>query len=280
MKKTSAAPAATSGSATITTPSFDRRLVIAACPKGSSGKSTTLAALIEWYLRRENQPALAVFDPDTVHHTLSRIFGRDGGSELQAPHRVEEVDWRDSAGEVSIDKVVRVLYADRNPAMVSVVDGVANQMVDVMKWSRSVRLFEMAEELNFRVTFVVIVDEVGDTVLHARALFDEVGDRADYVIVRNEKKLATLPWDSSAERTRAREALAAIEVTLKAQTLDVQRYLDGQVDDKPHSLFEATQQGLDLFVRRRATSLWESFSTEMEAAEKLVLPPQFWRAES
>lgn len=265
--------------ATATVADYDRRIIIGACPKGASGKSTALAAVTEFLRQRPGSPTLAVFDPDTVHKTLFNIFGQDGSAPLGEPHRVEQVDWRGALGEVVIDRVVRVLFDEASPAMVSLVDGVANQMGDVLKWTRSVELFDMAEQLNFRVTFLVLVDEVGDTVLHARSLFDEVGTRADYVIVRNLKKLGTLPWDGSDERERALGELGAVEVRFPGMTLDVQKFLDGQVDGKPHSLFDASQQARDMFMRARARNLWTELSKDFTAAEKLLLPAQFWGGE-
>jgi hypothetical protein len=255
---------------------FDRRVVIATGSKGSCGKSTILLQLVDWMREHPAHPTMAVFDPDNEHRTLERAFGAVGAHPLPAPHVFERLDWRGDDGQVVIDRVVRVLYSTTpNPPVVSLVDGVANQMKDVLEWATLTQIFQMGEELGFRVTFLLCVDEVEDSATAASKLLNTVGAGADYVVVRNLKSSSTLPWDSTPARKKAAD-LGAVEISIEGFTADLKAFVQGRADGAPHSVLGGVNQKQDGFLTRRALSVWSELTGQLSKAERLLLPPQCW----
>ena len=265
-----------SKSSPVKQPQFDRRVVIATGSKGSCGKSTILLQLVDWMREHPAQPIMAVFDPDADHKTLERAFGAEGAHPLPAPHVFERLDWRGDDGQVVIDRVVRVLYSTtQNPPVVSLVDGVANQTKDVLEWATLTQIFQMGEELGFRVTFLLCVDETDDSAKAASKLLNTVGAAADYVVVRNLKSSSTLPWDSTPARKKAAD-LGALEVSIKGFTADLKAFVQGGTDGAPHSVLGGINQKGDGFVARRSLSVWSDLTAQLSEAERLLLPPQCW----
>jgi len=273
-KATSAAAAAVASQS-----EADCRLIVAAGDKGATGKSFTMTQLIEWYLLRAPSLSLSITDPDTKHRTLTKIFGAEGTHPLAAPHRVESVDFAGAEGMPLIDNVVRAFAVDPT-ARISLVDGVANQFADTMlKWARDVRLYELTEEYGFRVTYILMMDEMGVSVEQARKLVAEVGPRADYLVVRNCKKSFRVPWDTAAAddlRKKVIEEFGGAEISLEGLSLDIFKLADGQATGQLYSIRSIAEERAcpaDSFTRNRAISAWARMLEQFDAAARVVLPP-------
>jgi hypothetical protein len=296
-KKTEAAPAAAP------TTFYDKRIIIAAGAKGSSGKSTILLNLVDWYRQMESPPVLAVFDPDAGHRTLTRALHPETSLGLRPPNVFETMDWRRAEEKhVVIDRIVRILCApvavddvpkDRrndpaalmeaaaNKPCISILDGVANQMEDVMVWAKEIDVFALGQELGFRVTLLLCVDDADDTGTSAKAIVDRVGNRADYVIVRNLKHGGqSLHFDISKTRQRVLNEMGGGEITLDGFSKDVKGICEGTVSAseaqpaEPKSLYRVAQAG-DRMVMARAFTRWNTLVDQFDRCRHLLLPSQF-----
>jgi hypothetical protein len=269
---------------------FDKRIIIAAGAKGSSGKSTILLNLVDWYRQLEREPVLAVFDPDTGHKTLSRALHPEASFGLKPPHVFETMDWRGAEERhVVIDRIVRILCAPVAPGekpeakpCVSLLDGVANQMGDVMFWAKEIDLFALGKELGFRVTFLLCVDDAEDTGASAKEIVDRVGDRADYVIVRNLKHGGqNLSFDMTKTRLRVMNELGGGEITFDGFSKDLKVICEGTPlsaadaqTAEPKSLWRVSQAG-DRMVMARAFTRWNTLSDQFNRCRKFLLPDQY-----
>jgi hypothetical protein len=257
----------------------DCRLIIMAGDKGGSGKSTTLACMIEWLQRTHSGMPLAVFDPDARHRSLTKLFGPSGTSPLKSPHHLISCDFDGREGQHLIDDVVRAFAVGEPPARISLVDGVANKFEDTLiRWARNVDLYTLTQEFGFRVTYVLVMNEVSSTFQQAAQLVQEVGNKADYLVVRNCKMTTNLVWDSAAAtglRERVLGELGGCEVTIEGLSADQVKVLDAQSFEVPYtlaSLAEGRSQA-DTFTRNRARSAWERTVKQFGAAAKVILPP-------
>ena len=266
-------------------PVVDKRIIIAAGPKGSSGKSTILLNLIEWFLKLESKPTLAVFDPDQNHKTLTRALHPEAPGGLQPPHQFSSLDWRNTeARHVEIDRIVRVLCAPLEPDQVeadkpciTIMDGVANQMDDVLFWANEIQLFDnLAETLGFRITLLICVDDTDDTALAAKDTIERVGSKADYIIVRNLKHGGkTLSYDQAASRERVLNEYGGGEITFEGMTRDLKVLCEGTADkaadiSNPCSLWQAAKCG-DMITATRALTRWSELERQFRRCAHLLL---------
>lgn len=257
----------------------DCRLLIAAGDKGSTGKSTMMGCIVEWVRERAPLLPMAVFDPDPQHRTLTKLFGPEGTSPLQAPHRFESVNFEGRDGMPLIDDIVRAFAPGPHAVRLSLVDGVANKFDDTMvKWARDVELYELTQEYGFRVTFMLMMNEVGSTVEQARRLVDEMGDRADYLVVRNCKVTNSLVWDTAGAaelRAKVLEQFKGCQVTLEGFSWDQVKLVDGQADAKLYTVRAlADAEGpADSFSRNRSKSTWRRIVQQLDSAARVILPP-------
>lgn len=291
------ASASNTASTSLPVPLIDKRLIIAAGSKGSSGKSTILLNLVDW-LRYEvpTEPSIAVFDPDGEHRTLYRALhstAPSGG--LKPPHIFETLDWRKAdERHVVIDRIVRVLCAPAPipkkgetlilPPCISLLDGVANQTEDVLFWADDAKIFDLGAEMGFRVTFLLCVDNANDTAQAAKYLVEQVGNKADYVIVRNLKMgFNQVAFDSMPIREKVLNEYGGGEITLDGYSVDVKiacegyKSKSGHADSPPKSLWLAAQGDYaeaDRFTMGRALNRWGQLVTQFERCRNLLLPDQ------
>ncbi|AHF95023.1 hypothetical protein OPIT5_00370 (plasmid) [Opitutaceae bacterium TAV5] len=203
--------------------------------------------------------------------TLSRIFGPEGSTPLTPPHLFQSIDWRGDDGNIVLDNVCRTLIAGDARADVAVMDGVANQDQDVFEWAKDIRLYTNASRYGFDITFAIPVDATDDTTKAAIASINEIGGRADVVIVRNEKERRLLPWDG-ALRSSGVEIPRLYQTTFRGMSADMVGHLQGTSAGIPHSLYALMSQKFDTFTADRAVTHWEAFCTEMERLSPVLLP--------
>lgn len=252
-----------------------KRLNLLIQRKGSVGKTTFAAALVEWALRREPAARLALFDPDRENKTLFSIFGEKGESPLKPPHSVKSIDWRGDSGSVVLDDLIRTLISEEEgSADMALLDGVANQSEDVLSWLTDVKLFEQARRFNFGVTVIVAVDETQDSADSAARILGVIKGRADVLVVRSHKVRKVLPWDAALDE--AMKKGARIErmnsVSIERFTADVAGYMAGAGTGMPHSLWQASQQDRNTMLKARAESYWERLVPEMERLAPILVP--------
>lgn len=145
----------------------EKRLILLAIDKGGAGKSFFCVRLLEWLASRR-QP-FAAFDPDFSNSTLTRFY--------------PETHFLDIRHSENLDHLVEVF----NTESLSLVDGVGAQQQIFLNWMDETNLLEIGGEMNLAVTLVLIVEEDKDTVYQAGEAVRRIGDRADWLVVRNLK---------------------------------------------------------------------------------------------
>jgi hypothetical protein len=234
-----------------------KRLIMMATDKGGVGKSFFCVQLMEWLARHPLKPGFAGFDPDHENKTLLR-FHPDHT-------RFINVDMPDS-----IDICVSSLQEGND---ISVVDGLgAQQKKTFQGWVDDVRLFEVTDQLDLRITYVLLIEEDPDVINQSRRMMDLVGDQVDWLVVRNlVRGPFTDLWESSTARKVARE-LNATEIEFIRVPDKVAKYCQG----KNLPLATAAEEGdLWLLDKNRIETAWSHLSGELGRAESILLPPSF-----
>jgi hypothetical protein len=250
-----------------------------------------LLNLIDWMLEHPSSPVISVFDPDDSHRTLTRACDSRLPGGLKPPHVFETMNWRTADEKhLVLDKMIRIICAPAQASpepvpSIAILDGVANQMADVLFWADELNLFELGKDMGFRVTFLLCVNDVGDSTLAARDLVEHVGNRADYIVIRNMKGQGpdgTLSWDACETRRRVLNELGGGEMTIDGFTKDLAVMSDppnipGFERQPPKSLLGVFKHG-DTVTRSRALKKWDELSRRFDSVERLLLPPAMWRA--
>lgn len=106
------------------------RLLVSIQSKGSTGKSTVMAALTRWLIEEphSNKIAVAVFDVDRQSRTLEKIFGHQGSEPLTEPHTFRSVT---SVGTMQ-SQVAEML--SKMSSTVAIIDGAPCDVQTIHSW--------------------------------------------------------------------------------------------------------------------------------------------------
>jgi hypothetical protein len=169
-----------------------KRAVIVASDKGGVGKSFFSVNFVQYL--KDTERVFRAFDPDFTNSTLTRFQ--------------PDTTFVDITKKKSIDQIA--LAFDEVPLVA--VDGIAGHKGMFLRWIEDVNLFEIASEIDLAITFVLVVDEDKDTVFQTSETLRAVGDKADWLIVKNHKVIGhTDMWDNSQAREFA-DSLDAREI--------------------------------------------------------------------
>jgi hypothetical protein len=229
-----------------------KRIIVSVSNKGGVGKSFFLIQLIEWLKEHPSKPTFAAFDPDEANKTLL-TFHKDC------------TEFIDTDQGNALDRVVMVL----NDVDVSILDGLGSQQKKtIIAWLKDVDIFQAAEELGFRVTFVVMVEEDRDVILQTKSLLDDIGDKVDWVFALNRKNAKnSLLWENSSAR-KIGLGLGGIEINVERLMESSAIYLTKET----LSVRKAVDQAPNLLDRNRFRGLWRRMSEEFAKAEAYFLP--------
>jgi hypothetical protein len=231
------------------------RLIMMATDKGGVGKSFFCVQLMEWIRRHALSPAFQGYDPDHENRTLLRFH----------PNESQFID------VTKTDAIDACVVSLQNGNRISVVDGLgAQQKKTFQGWVDEVRLFEVAADLDLRITYVLLIEEDPDVIRQAARMMELVGDEVDWLVVRNLVRGAfTGLWDVSKAKELAAE-LGAVEIEFIRVQDSVAKYC--QNNDLP---LAAAAEAKDLFIldRNRIISAWQAISDQLAKAEGFILPP-------
>jgi len=231
-----------------------KRLIVSCSNKGGVGKSFFLIQLIEWLNEHPSNPTFAAFDPDSANRTLLTYH-------------------KESTTFVDVDKVssLDVVGAALENVDISILDGLGSQQKKtILAWMDEVGLFELADELGFRITFVAMIEEDRDVILQTKELLAVVGKKVDWVFVVNKKNAKDgLLWEGSAVRKTGLNELGGIEIVLERVTDPMQMYLSKEI--LPISVADSGPR-VNVYDRNRFRNLWKRISAEITKAEKYFLP--------
>ncbi len=230
-------------------PSGTKRLIVPATSKGGVGKSYITINLCEW-LKSIDVPFVA-FDPDWCNSSLTRFFN--------------EAEFIDISESVQLDNVIRAF--ERTDLVLT--DGVGSLQTKFVDWLEETRVFELREELSLDITMLVIIEEDKETVFQAGQAVQRVGDRANWLVVRN---LKTSPVTEIYDNSHARKSL----LELGAKEITVERLpwnLNSMIQKASKSIGGLLHDESIFFLeRQRMRSYQQRVFEEFNSARDFLLP--------
>lgn len=137
--------------------------------KGGVGKSFT-ARLLSQYMVDSHRPFVG-FDTDASHSTFSRFY-----EQFTAPINVEDFE--------SFDQIVE--FADENPTGNIIVDLAAQTSAKLRKWADDCELFDLMDDLDFKIYYWHVMDDSADSVFLLNKLLKEFNHpNVELVVVEN-----------------------------------------------------------------------------------------------
>jgi hypothetical protein len=254
LNKGKPAPAAPEQPAAVPEPQVYRplgtkRLIVPATSKGGVGKSYITLNLCEW-LRSQQVPFIA-FDPDWCNSTLTRFF--------------PEAEFIDISEAVQLDNVIRAF--ERTDLVLT--DGVGSLQSKFIDWLEETRVFDLREELSLDITMLVIIEEDKETVFQAGQAAHRVGDRADWLVIRN---LKTSPVTEIYDNSNARKTL----LELGAKEITIERLpwnLNSMIQKSSKSIGGLVEDESIFFLeRQRMRSYQQRLFDELSSARDFLLP--------
>jgi hypothetical protein len=220
-----------------------------ATSKGGVGKSYVTINLCEW-LRGLEVPFVA-FDPDWCNSSLTRFY--------------PEAEFIDISEAVHLDNVIRAF--ERTDLVLT--DGVGSLQTKFIDWLEETRVFDLREELSLDITMLVIIEEDKETVFQAGQAAQRIGDRANWLVIRNLKTSpVTEIYDNSNARKHLLE-LGAREITLERLPWNLSSIL--QKSSKSISSL-ADDESIFFLERQRLRSYQQRLFEEFESVRDYLLP--------
>ncbi len=226
-----------------------KRLIVPATSKGGVGKSFLSVSLCEW-LRSQRVPFVA-FDPDWCNSSLTRFF--------------PDAEFIDISEAVHLDNVIRAF--ERTDLVLT--DGVGSMQSKFIDWLEETRVFDLREQLSLDITMLVIVEEDKETVYQAGQAVQRVGDRANWLVVRN---LKTSPVTEIYDNSNARKTLlelGAREITLERLPWN----LNSMIQKSSKSISTLLEDESIFFLeRQRMLTYQQRMFEEFASVREFLLP--------
>ncbi|MGH8046995.1 MAG: hypothetical protein ACREKL_07090 [Chthoniobacterales bacterium] len=230
-------------------PAGTKRLIVPATSKGGVGKSYLTINICEW-LRAQSIPFVA-FDPDWCNSSLTRFY--------------PEAEFIDISEAVHLDNVVRAF--ERTDLVLT--DGVGSLQMKFIEWLEETRVFDLREELSLDITMLLIIEEDKETVFQAGQAVQRIGDRANWLVVRNLKTSpVTEIYDTSNARRMLLEA-GAKEITMERLPWN----LNSMIQKSSKSIGALIDDESIFFLeRQRMRSYQQRLFDEFTSARDFLLP--------
>lgn len=230
--------------------SIINRFLISATCKGGVGKSFFLINLADWFAELDQK--FVFFDSDFCNGTLTRFLP---GSRFVNLHHPEEIV-HDVVDALSQSEVVGW-------------DALGPLQQDLPDWLEQAFLQEEHAELNYRITIVLMIEEDKDTVFQAGEIARRLGDKVDWLVVKNHKTCSTSEiYDNSKARQELLK-LGAIEITMER----VPWSLLATIQKTSRSLSSLVlDESLPFLERQRLRTFQRRFFEQLETARTFLLP--------
>jgi hypothetical protein len=230
-------------------PTGTKRLIVPATSKGGVGKSYLTINLCEW-LSAQTVPFVA-FDPDWCNSSLTRFY--------------PDAEFIDISEAVHLDNVVRAF--ERTDLVIT--DGVGSLQMKFIDWLEETRVFDLREELSIDITMLLIIEEDKETVFQAGQAAQRIGDRANWLVVRN---LKTSPVTEIYDTSNARKTL--LELGAKEITMERLPWnLNSMLQKSSKSLGALIEDESIFFLeRQRMRSYQQRLFDEFTTARDFLLP--------
>jgi len=225
------------------------RLLISATSKGGVGRSFFLINLADWLMEME-QP-FVFFDSDICNGTLTRFFPESRFLSMGDPEEAA----RELGETVSRNELVA--WDALGPMQQYLPDWIEQTLLDGQS------------ALDSRITVVLMIEEDKDTVFQAGETTKRLGDRVDWLVVKNLKTCSTTEIYDNSKARQELLRLGAVEITMErvpwsllATIQKTSRTLSSLVLD----------ESLPFLERQRLRTFQRRFFEQLENARHLLLP--------
>ncbi|MBX3742578.1 MAG: hypothetical protein KF712_16445 [Akkermansiaceae bacterium] len=230
---------------------MSKRLVIILNGKGGVGKSFFATNFVQ-YLKDRQHPHHAI-DTDNENSTLKRY------------HR--EADFVDLNDPRGLD----ILFAAVAESPLVVMDGRAASTDLILDYFAEVSAFELLEGMDGSLTLAIPINHEADSVTQAKLISDTLGDRCQYLIVKNQ---AHSEHFSIYEKSRTRSRL---NDELKAGEMVMPRMYDWLVASLNQHNLTATDalkhEAFNIVDRQRLKNWQKMFFTQVDEHRDVLLAP-------
>jgi hypothetical protein len=193
---------------TISASEINHRLIVPIQTRGGIGKSTVAITLCEW-LRQRGVP-WAGYDLDSFNRTLHTVF----------PDEVAEVEMsREPEGDII--KILRKVSQQD----VTLIDPSAHMNKTILSAFEKINFTDFAARAQVRTTVMIFpMDEVSDMDDISETV-DVLGDRVDWIVVRNPVRIATTRFFDGSELERKLQEYKAASLEIPALLSDTRNHL-------------------------------------------------------
>jgi hypothetical protein len=193
---------------TISASEINHRLIVPIQTRGGLGKSTTAITLCEWL--RQRGVRWAGYDLDSFNRTLSTVF----------PDEVTSVEMsREPEGDI-IKILRKVAQQD-----VTLIDPSAHMNKTILSAFEKINFPAFAASAQVRTTVMIYpMDEVSDMDDISETV-DVLGDRVDWIVVRNPVRIATTRFFDGSELERKLQEYKASSLEIPALLSDTRNHL-------------------------------------------------------
>jgi len=220
--------------------------------KGGVGKSVVARLLAQFMIDR--QIPFVGFDTDRSHGALLRYY-----TGFAAPTIIDDYQ--------SLDAIVEV--ATENPEKHILVDLAAQTHQPLAKWIEESGVLELAKEMDIKIYYWNVMDSGKDSVDLLGRLFDQYGDKLNYILVLNQLRDDNFSiFEESGLKQRA-EQLNVKTITLKKLHAPVMT----KIDKNSYSFWAATNKDgqskdpLSLLERQRIKIWLQNAYQEISSLE-------------
>lgn len=229
-----------------------------------------MTQLIQWLLAEfpEGHPRIselyphkrcqiACWDPDHSNKTLMRYH----------PGHARYMDINDVK---QLDESV-IVFGDG--VEISLIDGLGSQYGRVFHaWIEEANLFELLEDLQARLTYLLVVEEDWDVLTQIKDLYTKVGTKADWICVRSQRLTSTLHTWQGSELRKGMLADGAMEIDMPKIHESLMTLANKGNFSLEKGQFATVEDGVDTFDKQRFLTNTKKFYSEFKKCERLILP--------
>jgi len=244
-------------------PTLLKRILAVTSDKGGNGKSTVSRGIGDLLLQR-NIPTMA-FDCDRRNAQLYRFYDKAFSSAFNSGVGVQRIDLASKGGA---DKLINSL--DSESTRIVLIDFPAGGGELFERFEKEIKLFDLLEEVGYRLTMVSVLSRIKDSINSLRTLVDYCTDRADHVVVKNgfygePEKFRRFDTSKTRELILQQGGAVINFPDLFDDTYDL-------LDDMNAPFFEALkpENGLTLADRRRVKVFLDEIEAEFLKAAPLL----------
>ncbi len=252
---------------------YSRRLVIVTGDKGGVGKSTFARGLVQTYI--DGGIRFVGFDADTSNSQLLRFYGQSCDIQHLNIFKSGKIDKFFDQLKKMIDPEADTYSQTPTPESLFLLELPPQSRQILQKFIQQMNFLEIAEvDYDIRITMVVVISRVFDSINQLIDLYGFCGNNVDYVVVKN------LFFGEQDEFTRYEKSpeIQAIKDKLKEQrspffNITMPELIEHAYDylDEHSYTFKQGMEQRDLpSVKGRVTNWIRTFKEQIEPVKNLL----------